>query len=220
MKRDRNRQALSSGRVMDNIHRNFGLVIAFLLPGLVALWGISSFSPTLTNWLAATPGREPTVGSFLYVALASLAIGLIVSAVRWSVVDTLHHATGIKYPDFDFSRLQANLDAFVLSVEWYYRYYQFYANMFVAVLCVAACRLTSGENASFGNWAGVVLLDSILFAASRDSLARYYSRVSPLLGTKKETSPAKPQSTSSAGESGSLLEPGGRATSTYEPWRE
>jgi hypothetical protein len=53
-----------------------------------------------------------------------------VSALRWFVVDALHHRTGIAYPEFDFTKLQQNLDAFAMSVEWYYRFYQFYANMF------------------------------------------------------------------------------------------
>ena len=34
-------------------NQNFGLVIAHLLPGFVALWGVSYFSPTVEGWIAA-----------------------------------------------------------------------------------------------------------------------------------------------------------------------
>lgn len=173
---------------MDNIHRNFGLVIAFVIPGLVALWGVSAFSPTLTAWLAATPEQAPTIGSFLYLVLGSLAIGLIVSAVRWAVVDTLIHRTGVEYPPFDFSNLQSHLDSYILTVEWHYRYYQFYSNMLVAILGVALCQVVRGNGPTFGGWFGIIVLEAVLFAASRDSLVRYYKRVSGVLGTTSSPS--------------------------------
>ena len=48
--------------------RNFGLLIAYILPGFVSLWGLAEFSPSVKSWLAAstaTPGAMPTVGGFL-----------------------------------------------------------------------------------------------------------------------------------------------------------
>jgi hypothetical protein len=61
------------------------------------------------------------------------------SAVRWATIDTIHHRTGLPPPVLDFSRLQANLDAFQLAVEHNYRHYQFYANMIVGSLFFATC---------------------------------------------------------------------------------
>lgn len=169
---------------MDNIHRNFGLVIAFVIPGLVALWGISAFSPTLTAWLAATPEQAPTIGSFLYLLLGSLAIGLIVSAVRWATVDTLIHRTGVEYPAFNFANLQAHLDSYILTVEWHYRYYQFYSNMFIAVIGAGVCQTARGNGPSVGGWFGLIALEAVLFSASRDSLVRFYKRGSQVLDEK------------------------------------
>ena len=34
-------------------NENFGLVIAYILPGFVALWGVSYFSPTVESWITA-----------------------------------------------------------------------------------------------------------------------------------------------------------------------
>src|SRR5258708_7235024 len=73
---------------------NFGLLIAFLLPGFVALWGISYVSEPVRSWFGSTPDYAPSVGGFLYVTLASIVAGLTVSTVRWIVIDTVHHVTG------------------------------------------------------------------------------------------------------------------------------
>ena len=111
----------------DSLERNFGLVIAFLLPGFVCLAGAARFSPTIAGWMSLAPTSDPTVVGFLYVLLASIGAGLVASAVRWAIIDTVHHRTGLPPANLDFSRLQANLDAFQMAVEHNYRHYQFYA---------------------------------------------------------------------------------------------
>jgi len=45
--------------------------------------------------------------------LASVAAGLSVSAVRWLVLDTVHHRTGVRQPSWDFSSFQRNRAGFV-----------------------------------------------------------------------------------------------------------
>ncbi len=86
--------------------KNFGLLIANLLPGLVALWGASYFSHTVRIWLGASGATGPTVGGFLYVTLASVGAGMTVSAVRFLVIDRIHHWTGVRQPLSDFSKLR------------------------------------------------------------------------------------------------------------------
>jgi hypothetical protein len=115
--------------------------------------------------------------------MGSLAVGLTLSAIRWLLLDNLHHYTGIEQPNFDFSQLQANLEAFNLAVEHYYRYYQHYGNMLFAILTTALCCRWNYAGWSWQQDAGVLLLESILFLASRDSLRRYYERTQRLLGT-------------------------------------
>ena len=113
-------------------NQNFGLVIAYVLPGFVALWGVSYFSPTVAGWIAASQEGAPTVAGFMYVTLASLGAGLTVSGVRWALVDSIHHLTGLKRPAWKFVNLDDKLQGFLLLNESHYRYYQFYANMFIA----------------------------------------------------------------------------------------
>jgi hypothetical protein len=68
--------------------KNFGVIIAFLLPGFVLLWGLSYSSKPIADWLARSSGSDAaTIGGFLYSTLASLALGLLVSATRWLLVD-------------------------------------------------------------------------------------------------------------------------------------
>ena len=68
----------------------------------------------------------------MYVTLASLAAGVTVSAVRWAIIDHLHHATGIVPPAWKFANLEGKLQGYLTLIENHYRYYQFYSNMFVA----------------------------------------------------------------------------------------
>src|ERR1043166_8838461 len=91
---------------------NFGLLIAFLLPGFTALWGISYFSETVSRWLTQSGAAAPTVGGFLYITLASVAAGVTVSTVRWGVLDTIHRWTGLPQPRWDFSRLPDKVAAY------------------------------------------------------------------------------------------------------------
>ena len=74
---------------------NFGVLIAFVLPGFVVLWGVSYFSATVRLWLSGA-GTTPTIGGFMFGTLASVAAGVTVSTVRWLVIDKIHHWTGIR----------------------------------------------------------------------------------------------------------------------------
>ena len=169
--------------------RNFGLLIAYILPGFVSLLGLAEFSPTIELWIAtgsATATASPTVGGFLYLTLASVAAGLTVSTIRWAVIDRVHHATGIAKPPWNHSALQEKLAAFEALVQNHYRYYQFYANMLVALGFLLAARLAvSGRCISDFNYldSALVLTGLIYWAGSRDALRNYYTRAAFLLGT-------------------------------------
>ena len=54
---------------------NFGLLIAYRVPGFTALWGTSYFSETVRHWLSGSGATTPTVGGFMYITLASVAAG-------------------------------------------------------------------------------------------------------------------------------------------------
>lgn len=167
-------------------NQNFGLVIAYLLPGFVTLWGVSYFSPTVDSWITASQQGAPSVAGFMYVTLASLGVGLTVSGVRWAVIDSIHYLSGLRRPPLKFVNLDDKLRGFLMLNESHYRYYQFYGNTFVAAaFTYTAWLISSGKGIRAAGWANVhfVVLEAILFANSRDTLAKFYSRVAQLLGT-------------------------------------
>lgn len=162
---------------------NFGLFIAYLIPGFAFLWGLSYFSPAIREWIEPSSGTAPSVGGVLYVSIASTGLGLIVSSVRWLVIDKIHHVTGIKQPAWDFSKLHENIEAYMVVVEFHYRYYQFYANLlFATAFTYTSWRIDVGlkvpilfQDILFS------VLAVILFVSSRDTLAKYYRRGSDFL---------------------------------------
>jgi len=189
--------------VKDISSTNFGLLISYLLPGLTALWGASYFSPTRQTWLGSRPSDAPTIAGFLYVTLAALGAGMGVSTVRWIVVDRIHHWTGIRRPDFDYARLEQNIEAYDVLVRHHYEYYKFHSNGLVAVVFTYLAHRTA-----IGFWStpiagadlGVLLLAWVLFVGSRDNLKNYFRRVEMSLGSRAEAA-AKLQNGSDSGGS-------------------
>jgi hypothetical protein len=153
---------------------NFGLVVAYVLPGFVLLWGLQPVLPSIELFLGAPAGGATSVGGFLSGAVAALGLGMTASTVRWLVVDAIHHATGLRPPPWDFSRLEDRAAAFDIVVEHYYRYYQFHANLLVALVAVWVVRRWPLGPVGWGDLGFVALL-AVLLAGSRDSLRRYYT---------------------------------------------
>ena len=164
--------------------KTFGLLIAFVIPGFIALVGISPLSPQVQAWLAPEPQIPARIEAIVFLALASIAAGLTVSGVRWLIIDTIHHATGLRAPRWDDTRLQSNLDAFDTIVEAHYRHYQFYSNGATA-LAVAyfVHRFGTSTHVAVDRIDPLFLAVELLFlVVSRDTLAKYYARTSRLLG--------------------------------------
>lgn len=166
--------------------KNFGFLIAYVIPGFVIVTSAATLSATVRSWLGPTAGTGPTVGGFLYATVASMAAGMIASAIRWLIVDFIHHHTGVPAPAWDFSVLQQNIAGFEAMVEYHYRYYQFYANTLIAILAWvinprALILLVTSEP---GLVAIIPPLLVLLFLSSRDALQKYYTRSESLLHTK------------------------------------
>ncbi len=170
---------VGSGRPMSTplSNQNFGLVIAYLLPGFVTLWGVSYFSPTVDSWITASQQGAPSVAGFMYVTLASLGAGA--DGQRRPLGDHRQHPSPVDRPaaaGWKFVNLDDKLQGFLTLNESHYRYYQFYGNMFVAAgFTYAAWLVSNGKGLRAAGWANVhfVVLEIILFANSRDTLAKY-----------------------------------------------
>jgi hypothetical protein len=149
----------------------FGPLVAYLAPGATVLLGVSLFSPLVRSWFIAVPDGAPTIGGFLFLTVASIAVGMTVSAVRWLIVDTLHAWTGLPLPRLNFSRLDKNVAAFSLLIEIHYRHYLHYSNMGIATAFTYGCYRVKFWGTGFG-WLDVVfvIIEVVFFAASRDTL--------------------------------------------------
>lgn len=170
----------------DAVARHFGLVIAYLLPGFVCLLGVGSICGSVWVWLVGVGIAGPTLSAAAYVMLASIGAGMLASLLRWAVLDSLHHATGLRRPELDESRLSERLDAYHYLVEQHYRYYQFYGNTLIAVIFAFVMWRSSTWSAGWPwGWpdAGLALLITVLAAGSRDALRKYYAGGVLLLGT-------------------------------------
>jgi hypothetical protein len=167
---------------------DFGSFICYLIPGAMVIFGLSQFSATLREWLTIAADSAPTIGGFLYLTVASLTAGMTVSAIRWVVVDSVHRWCGLRSPALDFSKLGDNVEAFGLLIEAHYRHYLFYSNMLVATAIAYACHRFKPGVGNLG-WIDLAFLavETIFFAASRDTLTKYYDRIGQLLAAPRAT---------------------------------
>jgi hypothetical protein len=169
---------------MNSSTNQFGLMVAYLLPGFIGLAGIAPFVPAVASWLRPLNQSMASLGAPVYAVLAATTVGMIVSCFRWVLIDHIHYWTGIRPPDWDDRRLEDQVTAFNYLVDNHYRYYQFFANSLVAALlayCVNRLMETSAV-LGVGTDLAVFILAIVLFAGSRDSLAKYYARTSRLMG--------------------------------------
>jgi hypothetical protein len=166
--------------------RQFGLIIAYVLPGFIALGGLAPLLPTVAQWLrpVATGGYDLGIGPPLYAVLGATALGLILSCFRWIVVDQLHAVTGLNRPAWDDGQLDRVLNGFDYLVQNHFRYYEFCGNTLLAVLLGYLVNRIAGSFAFFSMWtdAGIAVVIAVLFLASRSALSNYYVRTTRLIG--------------------------------------
>jgi hypothetical protein len=167
---------------------DFGVVIAFVAPGFVAFLAVSYHLPTAGAWMAAASHTEQSVGVFLFVLLASLSLGLIVSGVRSLVVDRLlrcHLLGHLAVPNLNlnWSRVDdKNLILLLTIRDNHYRYYQFYANTLVAsVLWTLARPLSAAPALPPLFWSLVAGVLVALLLSAREAWLRYVTAVDQVL---------------------------------------
>jgi hypothetical protein len=167
----------------------FGLVIAYVLPGFIGLAGLAPLLPVVSLWLKPVPQADFGLGPPLYAVLGATAVGLILSCFRWILVDHLHQWTGVERPTWDDAKLDRLLGGFDYLVQSHYRYYEFCGNTLLAILLAYGLNRSLRTLPFLGSVTdvGVLLVSIVLFAASRDALAKYYLRTGRLVGYAADT---------------------------------
>ncbi|MFT3784764.1 MAG: hypothetical protein QM770_01180 [Tepidisphaeraceae bacterium] len=174
--------------VSGSSHSQFGVVVAYLVPGFVALLGLLPVFPMLSQWLSPIPWGEygeMGLGPPIYALLAATAAGMVTNYVRWFFIDSLHRTSGVRGRTMSFARLGEQLEAYHYLVEQQYRHYQFAGNMLVAIPFAYTMNRLFWPSAPFGvsTDAAVLLICLVLFVGSRDTLTKFRSRVDQLIGS-------------------------------------
>lgn len=168
--------------MFESLERNFSLIIAFILPGFLFLFGTVFLVTYSTADFVSQLRPIRQIGGFMFFLLAATSCGMILSAIRWAILDTLHYLTGLKSPELDFGKLEGKSSSFMLIVENNYRYYLFYGNSLIAMLGLVVVAWLEEVPLAL-RWLPILFcLMAVLFLASRDSLRRFYSRTSQIIG--------------------------------------
>ena len=164
----------------DLVAENFGLLIAYLAPGLLALAALSFAYEPFGTWFRASAGPGTSVGSAFVLFVAAAGMGVAVQGARWVLFENvLLKMTGPAAPDWSDDRME---DPDVRSRmaelrDQHYRYYQFYAGLAVALLLLGVAALGASA-VSFG-WRTtipVLAAELVLVFSARHTLTRYYDK--------------------------------------------
>lgn len=172
----------------DISNSNFGLLIAYALPGFVVIWGLSGLWPVSPVCLGDVSACStlPSLVGFFNTAVGAITAGMVVSAIRFVLIDTAHHLTGLQRPALDGATLQQNIGAVNLVVDNHYRYYQFHANLLIAGSIAYAAHLY--QSGSFHGLTAslAVFLGVILWLTTRDNLRKYYRNLATFNTNQQE----------------------------------
>jgi len=136
---------------------DFGVFIAYLLPGVIALYGLALVVPQLRNALRTDAGHLG-IGGALIVTIIALTAGRILSIGRAATVDVTFSAPlplfdcadrpylgGIPAVAPDYRQLfeSGHREAFILAIANEQRPHQFCGNTVLAVILLVTCWLVS-----------------------------------------------------------------------------
>ena len=166
---------------MEKLGLNFGQLIAYLIPGFLAVYALADFVPQF----AALLGRDgiPQAEALVPLLVLGLAVGVVVNAFSWALLRPLFALSGVKRPDdLTYTKLRKDdIAVYNTIVEANFRYHQFYSNMLIAVLVYAPTWLAAPATDNLLRNGSFLAVVGVLFLAARDSLSRAYVRMLALL---------------------------------------
>jgi len=165
----------------DVTNANFGLLIAYIIPGFVVVSALSPHVPVLQIWMLSPATELPSVGGLVYTTLYSVLAGMFVSTLRWLTIDSIHARMGLQRKSLNFNVLHDRVAGYDIIVGNTYRYYQHYANMLTAAPLAWLLHLTA-FGWHFGIFVFLLAFMSVYWLASKDTLRNYFARTEMLLG--------------------------------------
>jgi hypothetical protein len=170
---------------------SFGLLIAFLLPGLAALYALSLYFDPIKSQLSVFLSAESNVGLFLLVVLTALILGLQVTLIRWFIYEIAIERIILrrdKLPKEAFAALGQSgyLSAFRAATDEYYRYHQFWGGMSIVVpIMYFGFRLktTAYSDFAISGWGllSFLVVEVLTLAGALDAYRNYIERARDIL---------------------------------------
>jgi len=136
---------------------DFGVFIAYLLPGVIVLYGATFVVPQMREWLQPGAGRLG-IGGVVLVTILALTAGRLISIGRVVLIESTFTTPlpllscaerpslgGIPPLSLDYRQLfeSGRRDAFILAVANEQRPYQFCGNTAMAVVLCLVCWLVT-----------------------------------------------------------------------------
>ena len=121
---------------------SFNILIAYLLPGFIALYGLTYISPAVKQVFNAVLIKDSQIGASFLLLLGATAAGVIISGVRGNIIDQCMTWFGVSKPDIDYEKMsdQNIREAFDIIINEQYRYAQSYGNFFLSLLFLLATK--------------------------------------------------------------------------------
>lgn len=175
--------------MQDQLGKSFGLVIGFLVPGMIGLYGAALHVEMLRSWFdIAANAQSTTVGAVLLIVVASLGMGVFISNLRWLVLESwIWRRTPPELPEAH-RRRETQTELVYQNLVWqYYQFYLFSANALFALVLLYGAWLAQ-EMPAAGLRPGLAVpaallvpVGCVLYAAAKDSLDRYNRRRTSVL---------------------------------------
>lgn len=164
---------------MDKLGLNFGLLIAYLIPGFLGTYALAEHVSAVDKLLGGAE-RIPSTGSFLPLLFIALAVGIVINAFSSIVIRWLIHSTGVdrKHGIAQQRFSNEDLPRYQFVVEATFRYHQFYSNMLVAIVLLTGVWLSAPFPEKWFRIVSFSLVISVLFSAAWSSLRRFYIAMS------------------------------------------
>jgi hypothetical protein len=171
---------LEINEMKDLTATSFGYLIAFLLPGLACLYGVGLWYNQPPALLQPASNSESTLGPSLVFLLASLAAGLLVSAIRWLLYEKLLCKSRCFDADH-FKKLQTpeRLSSFKAVVDEHYRYHQFFGGMSIGLIPLFIAWIRLHHSSALRLTAiilAIVALEALLIGTGIDTYCKYVDR--------------------------------------------
>jgi hypothetical protein len=148
---------------MDLTPSAFGILLANLLPGVMALYAVGLVVPEVSKLLGDAFINDVGFGPLLLVIILAVFAGLLIGGLRTLIYEDLFftHVRHVKRPDGEDLQAFARSDtlaAYRAAIEELYRYHRFWGGLSLSLPFLAvAILIRSWGNLTAPEWTGLAI---------------------------------------------------------------